>query len=225
MSSPIVWRLIVKDVYLYRWLIVGTLVVGLVSIFAAGASQEAYGAIRNIAFILVVTCIVGLGVFLAIFCVLTERQTRSVLFALSLPVSPVQYMAAKLAASLLAFLFTWLVLTGAIVASIIAFDPPPDGNLPNTAAMMVFFLANFCVLLSVGLTTKSEFWAIAGILGTNTAVPIYMTTVMPAIRGNPDGPVAVWSPAILTTLGIEAAVIVLSLSFALYVHSRRKDFV
>jgi hypothetical protein len=111
------------------------------------------------------------------------------------------------------------------VASIIAFDPPPDGNLPNTVAMMVFFLANFCFLLAIGLVTTSEFWAIAGILGTNTAVPIYMTTVMPAIRGNPDGPVAVWSSAILTTLGIEAAVIAISLSLALLVLSRRKDFV
>jgi hypothetical protein len=52
-----------------------------------------------------------------------------------------------------------------------------------------------------------------------------MTTVMPAIRGNPDGPVAVWSSAILTTLGIEAAVIAISLSLALLVLSRRKDFV
>jgi hypothetical protein len=225
MSGSIVWRLIAKDLYLFRWLIAGAVIVGLASIFAASVSQEAYGAIRNIAFILVVTCIVGLGVFLGIFCVLTERQTRSVLFVLSLPVTPMQYTTAKVGASLLAFLFTWVVLTGTIVASIIAFDPPPDGNLPNTVAMMVFFLANFCFLLSVGLTTTSEFWAVAGILGTNTAVPIYMTTVMPAIRGNPDGPVAVWSPAILTTLGIEAAVIVLSLTIAIYVQSRRKDFV
>ena len=29
MSGSIVWRLIVKDLYLYRWLIIGTLLVGL----------------------------------------------------------------------------------------------------------------------------------------------------------------------------------------------------
>jgi hypothetical protein len=155
MSGSIVWRLIAKDLYLYRWLIVGTLIVGLASILAANAFEEAYGAVRNIAFILVVTCVVGLGVFLAIFCVLTERQTRAVLFVLSLPVSPMQYMMAKVGASLLAFLITWVVLTGTIVASIIAFDPPPDGNLPNTVAMMVFFLANFCFLLAIGLVTTS----------------------------------------------------------------------
>jgi hypothetical protein len=221
MNRSIVWRLIAKDLYLYRWLIAGTLILGLASVFAASAG----GAIRNIAFILVVTCVVGLGVFLAIFCVLTERQTRAVLFVLSLPVSPMQYMMAKVGASLLAFLITWVVLTGTIVGLNIAFDPPPDGSLPNTVAMMVFFLANFCFLLAVGLVSTSEFWAIAGILGTNTAVPIYMTTVMPAIRGNPDGPAAVWSPAIMTTLGIEAAVIAISLSLALLVLSRRKDFV
>jgi hypothetical protein len=193
----------------------------LASVFAGAAG----GATRNIAFILVVTCVVGLGVFLAIFCVLTERQTRAVLFVLSLPVSPMQYTMAKVGASLLAFLLTWVVITGTIVGLNIAFEPPPDGNLPGIAAMMAFFLANFCFLLSVGLIATSEFAAIAGILGTNTAVPIYMTTVMPAISTNPDGPVAVWSPAIMTTLGIEAAVIAISLSLALLVLSRRKDFV
>ena len=95
MSKSIVWRLIAKDLYLYRWLIAGTLLVGLASIFVSNAG----GAFRTIAFILVVTCIVALGVFLGIFCVLTERQTRSVLFVLSLPVSPMQYTMAKVAAS------------------------------------------------------------------------------------------------------------------------------
>jgi hypothetical protein len=221
MNRSIVWRLIAKDLYLYRWLIVSTLVVGLASIFAAGAG----GAIRSIAFILVVTCIVALGVFLAIFCVLTERQTRAVLFVLSLPVSPLQYSVAKVAASLIAFFGTWLVLTGTIVSLTLAFDPPPDGSLPSTVAMLLFFLTNYCVLLAVGMSTTSEFWAIAGILGTNTAVPIYMTTVMPVITQGNEGPVAVWSPAVLTTLGIEAAVIVLSLCVALYVQLRKKDFV
>ena len=221
MSKSIVWRLIAKDLYLYRWLIAGTLLVGLASIFVSNAG----GAFRTIAFILVVTCIVALGVFLGIFCVLTERQTRSVLFVLSLPVSPMQYTTAKVAASLIAFLITWVGLTGTIIWSTIAFDPPPDGSLPSAVAMLLFFLANFCFLLSVGLVTTSEFWAIAGILGTNTAVPVFMTTVLPVIAVGNDGPVAVWSPAIMTTLAIEVAVIVLSLSIALYVQARRKDHV
>ena len=48
---------------------------------------------------------------------------------------------------------------------------------------------------------------------------------LPGIREYVDGPIAVWSPTILTILGVEAAVIVLSLGLAFFVQSRKKDFV
>ena len=54
-----------------------------------------------------------------------------------------------------------------------------------------------------------------------------MTTVqrLPGIREYVDGPTAVWSPTILTILGVEAAVIVLSLGLTFFIQSRKKDFV
>lgn len=221
MNRSVVASLVAKDLYLYRWLIVGTLLVGLVSILATGAD----GAVGTIGQILFVTCIVVLGVFLAIHGLLTERQSRSLLFALSLPISPMQYAAAKVAACLIAFGIPWVVLTATIVGLTIAFDPPADGALPFATATMGFFLANFCILIAIGLITGSELWSVAGIIGTNTSVPVFLGIVLPAIAVDIGGPVAVWSPAILTTLAIEVAVIALSLSLAFYVQSRKKDFV
>lgn len=221
MNRSIVARLIAKDLYLYRWLIIGTLCAGLASILLSGAD----GAIGNIGGILFVTCILVLGVFLAMHSLLTERQSKSLIFVLSLPISPMQYTTAKVAACLIAFLIPWTVLTGTIVGITLAFDPPTDGTLPFKITMMVFLLSNFCILIAVALITGSEVWGAVGIIATNTSVPVFLSSVLPAITDDSRGSVPVWSPAILTTLGVEAAVIALSLGLAFYIQSRRKDFV
>ena len=66
-----------------------------------------------------------------------------------------------------------------------------------------------------------------GILGTNLTVSLYMTTIqgLPGISEHVHGPIAVWSPTIVTVLAIEIAVIVLSLGLTFFVQSRKKDFV
>jgi ABC-2 type transport system permease protein len=223
MSNSVVWRLIRKDLYLYRWLIGGSLAVGLASLLIAGLNEMS----GNIGFILLLTSVVALGVFIAIYGILTERKEKTLLFVLSLPISTTQYTAAKVASSLIAFLIPWLVLTVTIVVLTLTLDASLDGRLPFTVAMMFFFLANFCVLVAVTIITRSEFWAVAGIVITNLSVSMYVSTVraLPGIREHVDGPIAVWSPTILTTLGIEVAVIALSLSLVFLIQSRKKDFV
>jgi hypothetical protein len=138
-----------------------------------------------------------------------------------------QYTVAKVAASLIAFLMPWVVLGATAVGLAVTFDPPPDGSIPFTVAMMFFFLANFCALLALLLITRSEYWAIAGILLSNFGIAAYMNIVseLPSIAANSDGPVAVWSTTVLTIIAIEAAVAALSLGLAFYVQARRKDFV
>jgi hypothetical protein len=223
MSESLVWRLIAKDLYLYRWLIGASLFVGIASLVIAGINDMS----GNIGFILLLTSIVALGVFIGIYGIMTERKEKSLLFVLSLPISTMQYTTAKVGAALLAFLIPWIVLTVTIVVLTIAFDPPLDGRLPFTVAMMLFFLANFCILIAVLLISGSEAWAVAGVVLTNVAVSVFMTTVtgLPGIAEYTDGPIAVWSPTILTILGVEAAVIALSLGLTFYVQSKKKDFV
>jgi hypothetical protein len=223
MSDSMVWRLIRKDLYLYRWLIGGSLALGLASLFIAGVNAMS----GTLGFILLVTSIVALGVFIAIYGIMTERKDKSLLFVLSLPISTTQYTAAKVASSLIAFLIPWLVLTVTTVVLTVALDAPLDGRLPFTVAMMLFFLADFCVLIAVLLISGSEAWAVAGIVFTNVLVSVYVSTVqrLPGIREHLEGPIAVWSPTIWTILGLEAAVIVLSLGLTLFIHSRKKDFV
>ena len=223
MNGSIVWRLIAKDLYLYRWLMAGSLAAGYLSLFLRRVESLS----DNVALILFLTAIVALGIFIAMYGILAERKEKSMLFVLSLPVSTMQYTTAKIAASLIAFVVPWLALTLTILGLTVAFDPPPDGAIPSTVAMMLFFLANFCVLMALLLVTGSEYWAVAGILGTNFGVAVYMNVVtsLPGIAEYREGPVAVWSSAVLVVIAIEAAVIALSLGLAFYVQSRKKDFV
>jgi hypothetical protein len=223
MNGSIVWRLIAKDLYLYRWLIAGALVAGLASLPVAGRE----GAVGNIGLILMMTAIIAMGIFVAMYGVMTERQSKSLLFVLSLPISPMQYSIAKVTASVIAFSIPWVAVLVTTVGIAVAFEPRPDGHIPFLVALMVFMFANFAFLLMLLLITRSEYWAIAGILGTNFGVAAYMN-IVPRVLGLSETTEladAVWSPAILTTIGIEIAVVLLSLAIAFYVQAKRTDHV
>ena len=222
MSTSIVWRLIAKDLYLYRWLMAVALGVGLASLFIPRFGEGP----NNVTLILLLTSVVALGIFIGIYGIMNERKEKSLLFVLSLPISTGQYTLAKVGAALIAFLIPWSILTVTIVGLTLAFDPPPDGMLPTSITMMMFFLANFCVLITLALIAHSEFWAVAAVLGTNISVSFYMTTVprLAGFREHIAGPVPVWNQTAVTILAVEAIVIVLSLATLFFVQSRKKDF-
>jgi ABC-2 type transport system permease protein len=220
MTRSITWVLVRKDLFLYRWLIGGTLVAGIASLFLAGTS----GGLRLPGEILLVTSLVVLGAFLAIHGVITERQTRSLLFALSLPISPMQYTVAKLTGGLLAFLIPWLACTGLIVA-FAGTDGAARAPVSVVLTLLGLLLTNFCVLSAIGIGTGSELWSVAGIIATNTSVPVFMISVMPRIEASTRSAGIPWTTTVALTLGAEALLALLSLAYALYRQSRRTDFV
>ena len=219
-SRSLVGRLVAKDLYLYRWFIVGSTIAGLASLLVSGLHDLT-------GLIMFMTTIVALGVFIAMYGILVERKEKTLLFVLSLPVTPLQYATAKVLAALIAFLVPVIVLAAIALGYNLAFDPPPNGEIPVTVAMLGLFLANFCLLVSLLLITGMEVWAVAGILFTNLTIPIFMNAVhtLPGVREHVQGPVAVWSPEILTVLGIEVLVALLALGIAFTVQSRRTDFI
>ena len=228
----IVRRLIAKDLYLYRWLIVGALGIGSVSLVLSSSSPggtTADGGVSqgpNLGFILFMTTLITFGIFIAMFGVFKEHQEKSRLFVLSLPVSPAQYLRAKLWAALLAFLGPWLFFTVGVVASL-ATSGQPRGPIPFFVLMMTLFLANFCILLAVVVLFPSEVAAIVGILFTNILVSLFMIRVgsLPGIAEFHGGTEAVFSSTTLVLLAAEVALIVLALALAHYLPSRQRDFV
>lgn len=228
MNRSIVGRLVAKDLYLQRWLIVAATLAGLVSlpIMQLGPGDGVTTGI-NLGVILFMTTVIALGIFVVMLGVFRERQDRSLLFVLSLPVSPRQYAIAKTLSALLAFGLPWAVLTFGTAGLVLLSDSAPDGAIPSFVAMMTFLFANFCVLFALVLATTSERWAIAGILVTNTAVPAFLGLVLrlPGVAAHAKAAAPVWSPTVLAIIGIALAVAFAAIAFAILARSRRRDLV
>lgn len=223
-QGSITGRLIARDLYHYRWLILGTLIAGAASLVLARLDEsDGISTGPNVGFLLLLTTVIVLGVSLPML-VLQEHRTKSDLFVLSLPVSAAQYSFAKVASALVAFLVPWTALTGAVVL-LTALSPAPDGPLPFFVAVMTFLLGNFCLLTALAVITRSEPAAIAGILVTNFSVTIFLSRLarLTGVAGRAKDAVATWSPEVLAVLAFELVVILVSLALAFYVPSRRRD--
>ncbi len=219
-------RLIARDLYGYRWLILGALVAGAASLVLTRLDAgDGISTGPNVGFLLLLTTIIVLGVSLPML-VLLEHRTKAHLFVLSLPVSPAQYSFAKVASALVAFLLPWTAITGGVVG-LTVLSPAPDGFLPFFVATMTFLLVNFCLLTALAVITRSEPAAIAGILLTNFSVTIFLSRLarLTGVAGRSKEAVATWTPEILTVLAVEVALILLALALAFTLPSRRKDAV
>lgn len=227
MTRSIVGRLVAKDLYLQRWLIAGALLAGVLSLVLSGfSSGKNVHTGMNLGILLFMTTVIAFGVMVPMLGIYKERQDRSQLFVLSLPLSPAQYWRAKVWAALIAFLVPWLTLTVGVVLAT-AVSGRPQGEIPAFVAIMTFLLANCCLLIAVVAISQSEVWAIPAILLTNVSVTVFLGQLanLPGVADHRQGAVAVWSPEILTVLAIEGAAILLSLALALAIPSRKKDFV
>lgn len=223
MKRSIMTRLVLKDVYMNRMFIVGSLFAVLLSLFIATLSETGF-TIGGLTFI---TTMVALGIFVAMYGVVRERENKSWLFVVSLPISAMQYYVAKLVAAMISFLLPWALSLLATVLVILWVDSLPNGLLPFFVLLMLFFFHNFAIFLAVALVTKSEAWIGATIVITNTSITLFLFFInsLSSIQENIEGPVAVWSPEVFAVMSYELAVIVLVLGFALFVQSRRHDFV
>lgn len=217
MSHSPTLALIAKDLYLYRWMILGSLLAGLAAIPLWGFA----GTLGIVGQILFITVLVVHGVILAVHGPLSERQTKTLAFVLSLPVSPTQVTVARITAALVSYLLPWGVLLLALIALQLG-APAEETNLPFTFGMMVFLLANFCVLLAIAMIGRSELWCIAGIIGTNTAVPVFLNSLLVPLSPRIDG-VAQWTPALFFTLFALGALALLALACIVLVNALRKE--
>jgi ABC-type transport system involved in multi-copper enzyme maturation permease subunit len=216
-------KLIAKEFYLHRWLLIGSTVAGL-----AGLLIAAEGEVRfNIGMLIWLTTIVAFGVVLAMFAIANERKERALQFVLSLPLSHGDYVRIKLGGLLLCFLVPWAILSAGAVTLIAVMPNLPDGLLPFAVLLSGFFLANYSVVLCGALHTASEGLMTVVIIVTNMAVTlfIFMVGALPSLHDHLQAPTAVWNPTFWTVLGAEFAILIVTLSLPYFVAARRRDFI
>lgn len=222
MSASIVRQLILKDLYLLRWMIVGSIVAGGAAIAIMPLSQISIyvGAVS------LICTLVVLNIFLVMSGVVQEKKDKVLLFILSLPVSTTQYVVAKVAANAIAFLVPWLVLTVGTIA-VIDVSAIPNGIVPYWLALLGYILFYYCALLAVGLLWDSTGVHATAIIVGNVSINFLIPFLLglPSVSGHAKSPTAVWTADIVAIVAAEILTGALVLGLAVYLRSRTGDFV
>lgn len=221
--SAVMYRLIAKELHAYRGLIAGAIVAGIVGLVLASAS----GAAFNIGALFWLTTIIACGVILPLYGIHRERKDRSLLFALSLPISPARYVVAKMLGTLLSFAVVWATLTIGAVILVLAAPGIPDGFLPYVLLLSGFLLVNFSLVMGGALLTTSEAMVGAVVIVTNMSVTLFMMLIgrVPTIAEHMLAAAPVWNGSFALILLAEVAALSLALIVPPILLARRRDIV
>jgi ABC-2 type transport system permease protein len=222
MTGSIVRQLIVKDLFLLRWMIAGSIVAGLiaVAVMPLGTISAYVGGVSLICVLII------LNIFLVMGAVVQEKKDKVLLFILSLPVSTTQYTVAKVLANAIAFIVPWTILTAANIV-MVHVSPIPNGILPFWVTVLGYLLFYYCALLAVSLVKDSTGWhtttIITGNVSVNFLIPFLLSR--PSVAAHSQGATAVWSGDMIAIIALEILAGIAALGLAVYIHSRRSDFV
>jgi ABC-type transport system involved in multi-copper enzyme maturation permease subunit len=211
-------RLIAKDLYLNRWLIGIALICGVLSLIAAGLIRIDF----NFGSVLYLTTVIAFGIVLVMHSVVQERKDKSLVFVLSLPLSPTEYLRAKVLAMLGTFLGPWALLSlGSML--LIAVTAIPDGMIPYFTVVSFLMLMNFCLVLSAALLSSSEPLVTFTIIVTNVSVSLLFMLLasIPSIAEASKHDAIVWLPAELQLIAIEVAVTLVALALPFVIGKSR----
>lgn len=220
--SRITRKLVAKELYFHRWFMLAAALAAVLSMAVAPLSKVAF----NVASITWLTTVIAFGVMLAIYGISNERKENSLHFVLSLPISPADYVRAKVFGLLLTYLVPWLVASGAALALIALSPEVPDGMYPYAILLCLFLLANFTLVMCGAMHARSEAWVAAVIVGTNMMVSLFMVAVSsrPEIKDHMAGAAPVWNHAFFNVLFAELIVMVIAVALPLATAARRRDF-
>jgi ABC-type transport system involved in multi-copper enzyme maturation permease subunit len=213
---------VLKDLYLARGMIAASLVGGVLTLALMPWSTVAF-YVGVVSFMVV---LIVLNVALVMASVIGERKEKMALFVLSLPVSTTQYTVAKVISSLIGFLVPWALLCA---ACLFLFDrtPIPNGMIPVSVALMVFIVLYFCLLLAVALLTDSGLWHGVVIVGGNVGINFVIQILLrlPSFTANGQGETAVWTADIVAFIALQLVLSAVAIGIALFIQSRKKNFV
>jgi hypothetical protein len=221
-NHAVVRHLILKDWYLNRRVILGSLPVGLgaLAIVLTG-KQVAF----MLCIILLCMVIVGVGAQLAMVTTINERKEQTLAFVMSLPVSWREYTAAKILANLIIFLIPWLPLTAGALG-VLLLPGAAHGLIPYTAIMALEMLITTLLIVAAGIITESQAWTTAGIFCSSLGINVlgYLFAHLPGISMYMWGTRVHWSLTAWVVPICELLTVPLLLGATFYIQSRKTDF-
>lgn len=221
-NYAVVRHLILKDWYLNRWVILGSLPVGLGALAIVLTGKP---VAFMLCIILLCMVIVGVGAQLAMVTTVNERKEQTLAFVMSLPVSWREYTAAKILANLIIFLIPWLLLTAGALG-VLLLPGATHGLVPYTAIMAMEMLITTSLIVAAGIITESQTWTTAGIFASSLGINVlgYVFAHLPGISKYMWGTQVYWSSTAWVVLICEVLTIPLLLGVTFYIQSRKTDF-
>jgi ABC-2 type transport system permease protein len=224
MTSSVIPQLIRKDLRLYRFQIALTIAAGIIALIFMQRGGEVFlvlGSTWYFVAIIILACMVP------IWMIVNERKKQTLTFLMSLPVSSVQYTAAKLASTWVMFLVPWLLLLACAFILIATRNIVPHGAIPVMLILALLPVVGFSLILSVAIVAESEAWAMAATVVCNSTYGIawYLISRTPSLTVNWKAPAAIWDQAVMRMLFAEAGFVVLAMGLAFFLQSRKRDFI
>jgi hypothetical protein len=103
----------------------------------------------------------------------------------------------------------------------------PHGTILMLLMLAMLPLIVFCLISAAALVGESEGWLMAASIACNSSYWFvwYLLARTPSLRANWASPVAVWNPTVFIVLAAELGSIVFIVGLALFVQSRKRDFI
>lgn len=215
-------RLILKDWYLNRWMILASVPAGLASLaIVLTGKQVAF----LISIILLCMVIIGVGSQLAVATTVNERKEQTLAFVMSLPVSWREYTAAKILANLIIFLIPWVAITAGALG-VLLLPGATHGLIPYIALMSAEMLVTTCLIIAAGVITESQAWTTVAILCSSLGLNIfgYVFAHLHGISREMWGAQIQWTPTAWIVLTAEVLMVPLLLGLTFFIQSRKTDF-
>ena len=222
MSGSMLWRFIRKELHFNLGLMAASSAVGLVGMALANFGDAgAYAAS-----VLFVAAMIIAAIFVCMRSIFGERKERAIAFALSFPISPGQYIAAKVMGAMACFLLPSLVIgLGGVV--LLGFTRVAHGLIPISVASWLCYLDMFCLMLAATLFSDSDTWTgiTTAAVSISTAFFFYFVLRTPSIHSMMNSPTAVWNGAVIGIITIELAVMAVIAAVVWYFLARKRDFI
>jgi hypothetical protein len=222
MNRALIARLILKDWYLSRTLLILIVAGGSLSVGVLYLRGETIGVIGLITSLMTA---IFLSILLPMQTVVNERKNHNLAFVMSLPISPMEYTAAKVLGNFSAFVVLWTVLAIGVLGTI-ARAGVFGGIIPLALVAALSPFVTFGLLLAVAIVVESEMWAVLTMGATNCAYSFWFLLLrIPGLKEDLKSPVAIWSRPILLILAGQITIIAVALVLTFYLQSRKRSFI
>ncbi len=221
-DAGMVRRLVIKDWQVFQKQLAGYVAGMLFALGLIGLGKSwSFGA----GALLLLVLLVVVGSYSTQSSLMGERKQQTVPFIMSLPVTPMDFYWGKLLGNLAIYLVPFSVVTGGMVALILA-TPLPDGLLVWSLLIAGFMLACFCVSLCIAIACASEGWSVFAMIAVMTTMGpfILLVTRLEGAAGHLQGDRIVWSAQALAILAAELAVVLVVIGITSWAHARKTSF-